>query len=69
MDSMSGLLGRDNALANMRHIAVACRTNLLCGQSFDRECIAIEGHELDLEGFAVAMRMNDDTDIASFETR
>ena len=53
------LLRCDGALANVRDIAIASRANLLRGRRFERQGVAVEGHEFDFECFAVAVHMND----------
>jgi hypothetical protein len=54
----------DGALANVRDIAIARCANLLRGQRFDRQGVAVEGHKFDFECFPVAMHMNDHAYIA-----
>ncbi len=55
-------------LANVQDIAISSRSNLLRGQRFDRQGVAVEGHKFDFECFPVTMHMNDHTYIAGFKT-
>jgi len=62
------LLRCDGALANVRDIEIASRANLLRGQRFYRQGVAVEDHKFDFECFPVTMHMNDHAYIACFKT-